>query len=108
MSITYMTDPGTTGLGAFVDDATVTAGAASATTSFEDGLGGWTVPGAPADSGPNSTDWIRSRAVGYVDGPGVGTDHSVYLGFGPEGVTGAANRARLLGDALRYLGVGGG
>lgn len=108
LAITVVTDPGTLGLGVFVDNAKVTAGAASSQTSFEDGLGGWTVPGAPADSGANTEDWTRSESVGYVDGPGVATDHSLYLGFGPEGVTGAAARARLLGDGLRYLGVEGG
>jgi hypothetical protein len=41
-----------------VDDAKLTAdGATVSDTSFEDDLGGWTVPGAPADSGANANDW---------------------------------------------------
>jgi hypothetical protein len=106
VSITYMTDPGSLGLGVFVDDTKVTAGATSE-TSFEDDLGGWSVPGAPSDSGANANDWIRSQSLGYVDGPGVATDHSLYWGFGLEGVTGAATRAQLVKDAMTYFGVTG-
>ena len=40
-------------LGVFVDDAKVTAdGTTLDSTSFEDGLGGWSVPGAPEGSRP--------------------------------------------------------
>jgi Zinc carboxypeptidase/Immune inhibitor A peptidase M6 len=106
VSITHITDPAVLGLGVFVDDTTVTAdGATVATTSFEDDLGGWSVPGAPADSGNNANDWIRTQSVGFVDGPGVATDHSVYWGFGLEGVNGAGNRATLIKDALGRFGI---
>jgi hypothetical protein len=106
LSITYVTDPAVTGLGAFVDDTTIADGAhVIATTSFETDLGGWTVPGAPADSGPNINDWIRSASVGFVDGPGVSTKNSLYLGFGLEGVTGRANRSQLVKDALSSFGL---
>ena len=57
--------------------------------------GGWAVPGAPADSGTNGGDWRQSASVGFVDGVGVQTRNSLYLGFGLEGVTGATNRATL-------------
>ena len=63
------------------------------------------MPGAPADSGGNGNDWIRTQSVGFVDGPGVATDHSVYWGFGLEGVTGAGNRATLIKDALGRFGI---
>jgi hypothetical protein len=106
VSITYATDPASLGLGVFVDDTKITAGGATVTeTSFETDLGGWSVPGAPADSGANVNDWIRSQSVGYVDGPGVATDHSLYWGFGLEGVTGAANRAQLVKDAMKSFGA---
>jgi hypothetical protein len=106
VSITHVTDPAVLGLGVFVDDTKVTAGATVEETSFEDGNGGWSIPGAsPADSGPNINDWIRTQSVGFLDGPGVATDHSVYWGFGLEGVTGAGNRATLLKDALARFGV---
>jgi hypothetical protein len=106
LSITYVTDPATVGLGVFLDDVSVTDGATTLnTTSFEDGLGGWAVPGAPADSGANGGDWHQTASVGFVDGPGVATKDSLYFGFGLEGVTGAADRATLLKDSLRYFGV---
>ena len=38
----------------------------------------------------------RTPSVGFVDGPGVATDHSLYWGFGLEGVTDAAKRATLI------------
>jgi hypothetical protein len=72
---------------------------------FEDGLAPFTVPGPPAGSPGNANDWIQSASVGFQDGPGVRTDHSVYWGFGLEGVTGADKRSTLIGNALRYLGV---
>jgi hypothetical protein len=113
ISISYISDPGTQGLGVFVDDTAISAdGATTDQTSFEDGLGGWTVAGAPTDpadptqdSPGNANDWIQSASVGYVDGPGVATKDTLYWGFGLEGVDGAANRATLLKDALTYLGA---
>jgi Zinc carboxypeptidase/Immune inhibitor A-like, MAM domain len=107
LSITYASDPGTQGLGVFVDDTTVTAdGATVATTSFEDGLGGWAVPGSPPENGTNANDWKVTPSVGFVDGPGIATDHSLYWGFGLEGVTDRTKRAQLMGDAMRYFGAG--
>ncbi len=104
VSITYMTDPATHGLGAFVDDATFSVdGSAADIAGFETGLDGWTVPGAPEGSPGNSDDWLQTGSVGYVDGPGVRTDRSLYWGFGLEGVTGAPARARLVRDALAHL-----
>ena len=60
LSISYLTDWGTQGLGVFVDDTTVTVdGVATAETSFEDGLGGWTP--APAPEGSRVTNnWTRT------------------------------------------------
>jgi Zinc carboxypeptidase/Immune inhibitor A-like, MAM domain len=108
LSITYASDPGTQGLGVFVDDTTVTAnGATVATTSFEDGLGGWAVPGSPPENGTNPNDWEVTPSVGFVDGPGIATDHSLYWGFGLEGVTDRTKRAQLAKDAMNYFGVTG-
>jgi hypothetical protein len=107
LSITYISDEGFQGLGVFVDDVKITADGATLTeTSFEDGLGGWAVPGAPEGSSPNANDWISSTSVGYVDGPGVATKDTIYWGFGLEGVTGADTRATLVKDAVAALGAG--
>jgi Zinc carboxypeptidase/Immune inhibitor A-like, MAM domain len=108
VSITYASDPGTQGLGVFLDDVRVLAdGATVAETSFEDDLGGWAVPGSPPGNGTNTNDWERTGSVGFIDGPGVATDHSLLWGFGLEGVAGADTRAKLMGDAMTYLGVSG-
>jgi hypothetical protein len=107
LSISYISDEGFQGLGVFVDDAKITVDGATLTeTSFEDGLGGWEVPGAPEGSGGNANDWISSTSVGYVDGPGVATKDTIYWGFGLEGVTGADKRATLVKDAVAALGAG--
>jgi hypothetical protein len=109
VSITYATDPSSQGLGVFVDDTKVIVdGATVAETSFESDLGGWSVPGSPPEDGTNANDWERTASVGFVDGPGVATDHSLYWGFGLEGVAGADKRAQLIGDAMRYFGVSAG
>jgi len=105
VSIVYQTDPGTLGLGAFVDDARITSGADTlAETSFEDGLDGWTVPGALPESRGNANDWTRAQSIGLVDGPGVRTNHSIMWGFGLEAVDGADKRSALLRNAMEYLG----
>ena len=44
-------------------------------------------------------------SITYASDPGVSTDHSLYRGFGLEGVPGRATRAQLMGDAMRYFRV---
>jgi hypothetical protein len=106
LSITYATDPAVRGLGVFLDDVAILDGATTlASTSFETDTGGWALSATPADSGVNSTDWHQTAAVGFVDGSGVSTRNSIYWGFGLEGVTGAADRAALVHDAMRQFGV---
>jgi hypothetical protein len=74
-------------------------------TSFETGLDGWTVPGAPADSPGNANDWRRRHSIGLVDRPGPRTPHSLLWGFGLEGVDGADKRGALLRNAMSYFGA---
>ena len=75
-------------------------------TGFEDGtLAPFTAAGPPAGSPAIPKNWVASQSKGFEDGPGVRTDHSLILGFGLEGVTGADNRGRVIGDGLRALGV---
>jgi hypothetical protein len=62
--ISFATDWGTGDLGVFVDDVIVTVdGAVVSDTSFEDGLGDWTIPGAPDGSVANPNDWQRIRSL---------------------------------------------
>jgi hypothetical protein len=107
VSIVYVTDPASQGLGVFLDQVVATAnGAEILATGFEDeSLGGWAVTPAPEGSGENTGNWERSQSRGLVDGPGVRTGHSILWGFGLEGVEGADTRATLLRDALVYFGA---
>jgi hypothetical protein len=107
LSIVYQTDPATLGIGAFADAVKFTAGGEVLhETGFEDeSLGGWTTPGAHAGSPGNSGDWSRSGSLGFVDGPGIRTGHSILWGFGLEGVEGADKRRDIVDHAMSYFGV---
>ncbi|HSV64857.1 MAG TPA: M14 family zinc carboxypeptidase [Mycobacteriales bacterium] len=107
VAISYVQDSGVTGLGVLLDDVTVRKdGAIAEQTSFEDGLGGFTAGPAP-DGSAAITDhaWTSRPTVGFAVGTGIQTPHSVYWGFGLEGIAGAGDRAQLIGQALRHLGV---
>ncbi|GAB7051643.1 M14 family metallopeptidase [Catenuloplanes indicus JCM 9534] len=92
VAITYVTDWGTTGLGVFVDDATVMVGGSTVSaTSFEDGLAGWTAP----------EGWTATPRV-FEDGAVVTTPDTVLLGFGLEGLAPAA-RDDLVRRAMTHL-----
>ncbi|HEV7759077.1 MAG TPA: M14 family zinc carboxypeptidase [Acidimicrobiales bacterium] len=101
ISLAYVSDWSTQGLGVFLDDIAVSTG--QGTTDFEADLGGWTVPGPPAGSTPNPTDFARITGAGFPEGAVVATDDTLLFGFGLEGVTGAATRNAIMGDAVRYL-----
>lgn len=60
LSISYASDQSVQASGVFVDDIVVSTGEGS--TSFESGLEGWTVPGAPPGSPGNENDWIVGTA----------------------------------------------
>jgi len=100
VSIAYASDWSTQGLGAFVDDTTVSTGE---TTSFEDGLGGWTAAGPPPGSGPNANNWERTTASGFPEGAAITTPWSIYLGFGVEGISTPASRNAVIGRSMGYL-----
>jgi len=102
LSISYMSDWGTQGLGVFLDNVRVEVGGTVAQqTSFETDFGGWAVAGPPPGSGRNGNDWARSQ-LAFESGAAVTTTDSVYLGFGIEGLT-AAERADLVRRSLRHL-----
>jgi hypothetical protein len=101
VSIAYVSDWATQGLGVFVDDVEVSTG--EGTTSFEDGLGGWQVTGPPPGSAPNANNFIRITAAGFPEGAVVTTADTLYFGFGFEGIDGAATRNAVMGRAMAYL-----
>ncbi|ADU47408.1 M14 family metallopeptidase [Intrasporangium calvum] len=101
VSIAYVSDWAVQGLGVFVDDVVVSTGEGS--TSFEAGLDGWAVSGAPSGSGANANDWIVTDASGFPVGAAISTPDTVLMGFGLEGVTGSAGRAAVMGRVLDHL-----
>ncbi len=73
-------------------------------TSFEGGdTGGWDVSGPPPGSAPNANNFIFTTSEGFPEGAAITTEDTIYLGFGLEGVSGAANRAAVMGRAMDYF-----
>jgi hypothetical protein len=111
VSITYVSDWGAQGIGAFVDDVAVTVGGVTEPAeSFETGLGSWTVAPAPPGSVENANSWYRTPDVGFEEGavvtmtpPGEGAFRTVYFGFGLEGITTAEQRAQVMGRTMEFL-----
>jgi Immune inhibitor A-like, MAM domain len=100
VSIAYISDWSVQGLGVFVDDTAVSTGE---TTSFEDGLGGWTVTGPPPGSAPNGNNFERTTAAGFPEGAAISTDDSIYFGFGFEGIATPEARNAVMGRVMTYL-----
>ncbi|MFI8765956.1 M14 family zinc carboxypeptidase [Streptomyces sp. R-07] len=102
LAVSYVSDPGTGEMGAFVDDTRLVTGTTTEAEGFETSLGAWTTPGAPAGSPGNTSDWTRSAAL-FHSQAAVTTRDTVLLGYGLEQVPGTAERARLVGRALAAL-----
>ncbi|MEU9013616.1 M14 family zinc carboxypeptidase [Streptomyces sp. NPDC048479] len=103
LSVSYVSDPGTGGIGAFVDDTRlVVSGTGQGSEGFETALGPWSVPGPPAGSPGNAGDWARAQALFHAQAA-VTTRDTVLLGFGLEHVPGAADRKQVIGKALSAL-----
>lgn len=100
VSITFASDWSTQNLGTFVDDVTLPDGTSQ---SFETGLEGWTVSGAPPGSAANGNDWIVTDASGFPVGAAISTPRSLLLGFGFEGIATPAERNEVMGRALQHL-----
>ena len=105
ISITVLSDWGFQEFpGVVIDDVTLPDGSS---TSFEDDAGGWAPSGAPQDAdgieGANANDWTRRGGLGVLNGAAISTPDSVYLGFGFEGVSGAAARNTPMDRLVDYL-----
>jgi hypothetical protein len=101
VAIAYASDWAVQGLGVFVDDVVVSTGEGS--TSFETGLDGWTVAGAPPGSATNANDWIRTDKSGFPVGNSITTPSSVIMGFGIEGVSTPEARAAVMRRVVDHL-----
>jgi hypothetical protein len=104
VSIAYVSDWATQGLGDFVDDIVVSTG--EGTTSFEDDgnvMDGWAITGPPAGSAPNPNNFERLAAGTFKEGPVVATPDTLFFGFGLEGVSTPAARNAVMARSLDYL-----
>jgi hypothetical protein len=99
LSISYASDWSAQGLGVFLDDVTLLG----ESTSFETGLDGWTVPGAPDGSATNANDFERITGAGFPEGAAVAMDDSLLQGYGIEGITGTEQRKQVVGRTMQYL-----
>lgn len=107
VSITYVTDPGTGGVGAFVDDTRVVVNGVADADGFEAETSDWTVAGAPAGSPENSGNWaIGAALLNFY--AATSTDDTLLLGFGLEQLATDEDRRELLSQALAGLLGGGG
>lgn len=103
LSLSSVTDSSSGGRGLFADDVqTVIGGAATETEGFEAALGSWAVAPAPPGSPAVAGDWARTGEL-YTSYAAVTARDSVLLGFGFEHVSGAAERAALMGRAYAHL-----
>ncbi|HWM12179.1 MAG TPA: M14 family zinc carboxypeptidase [Solirubrobacteraceae bacterium] len=102
VSIAYVTDPSTGGVGAFVDDTRLTVNGTTTADGFEGETSSWAVTGPPQGSPPNSTEWeISEKLINFY--AGTSTRDTLLLGFGVEQLATEAERADLLRRALRGL-----
>jgi hypothetical protein len=102
LSISYVTDPGTGGVGAFVDDTRIVIDGVTAADGFEEAASSWTVAGPPAGSPPNSGNFaIGERLVNFY--AGTSTSDTLLLGFGLEQLATDDDRTKLLSTALGKL-----
>lgn len=103
LSVSYVTDPATGGTGLIVDDTKlVTVASESDAEGFEEGLGAWSVPGAPETSPGNASDFVRTNGLGGIVSA-VTTPDTVMLGFGLEQLATDADRAAVAGRMLSHL-----
>jgi murein tripeptide amidase MpaA len=104
VSISVITDWGTLGVGVWVDDAKVTVGGTETVADFEADEGGWQLGPSPEDSVNQVVGWHRTEQE-FEEGPVIGTDDTVYTGFGFEGITGAEQRNAFMRGVLTHLGI---
>ena len=101
VSISYVTDLGIGGVGAFIDDTRlVVGGAIVEAEGFETGLGPRSIPGPPPGSPPGGGDFERAQAL---LSPAVTTADTVLFGFGIEQFGSAEERTAVLGRAVELL-----
>ncbi len=100
ISVTYLTDPSTAGVGAFVDDTRVVIDGVETADGFEGADSVWAQGEAPEGSPPSPAKWRIGEGVFAA---GTATDDTLLLGFGLEQLSTDAERSDLMGKALDGL-----
>jgi murein tripeptide amidase MpaA len=106
LRVSVITDWGTLGLGAWIDDWQLTDGAQTLEfNDFEQPLdASWQI-GPPPEGTDNPTNGWTRRGQEFTEGGVVATDDTVYTGFGFEGINETA-RTEFLRRTLDHLGIG--
>ncbi len=104
LRIATITDWGTLGLGAWVDDWRLSDGATEIEfEDFEAPLDASWLIGPPPEGTPLPNGWTQ-RGQEFIEGGVVTTDDTVYTGFGFEGINESA-RTAFMARTLEHLGV---
>ena len=102
VSLTYVTDPGTGGVGAFVDDTRIVVDGVTSADGFEGQTSTWSVGAAPAGSPPPLNNWvIGAELLDFY--AATSTEDTLLLGFGLEQLATNADRTELVSQALNNL-----
>jgi hypothetical protein len=103
VSISYVTDPSTGVVGAFVDDTKITINGVTAADGFEGATSTWTIGGPPAGSPPNEGNWQIGTADLLNVNAGTSTKDTLLLGFGLEQLSTNTERTALIKKAVDGL-----
>jgi Zinc carboxypeptidase/Immune inhibitor A peptidase M6 len=101
LSISYVTDPVTGGVGAFVDDTSVTVDGVESADGFEGTTSEWAPAAPPQGSEDSPGEWHVGEKVDVIGG--TSTEDTLLLGFGLEQLETPAQRADIVERALDGL-----
>ncbi len=102
IALTYVTDPFTGGVGAFVDDTRIVVDGVPNADGFEGATSSWAVGPAPAGSPAPAGNWvIGPRLLNFY--AATATRDTLLLGFGFEQLPTDAKRTQLMTRALNRL-----
>ena len=100
--LSYVTDPFTGGVGAFVDDTRIVVDGVTDADGFEGAASSWAPAPPPADSPETSANWvIGPRLLNFYSA--TATRDTLLLGFGFEQLESDAKRNELMNRALDGL-----
>jgi hypothetical protein len=101
LSISYVTDPITGGVGAFVDDTSVVVDGVESADGFEGATSEWAPAARPAGSPATPGRWLITEQLDVFGG--TSTEDTLLLGFGLEQLETPAQRADIVERALDGL-----